>query len=128
MPETEEIHITGGPRTRTNRKKPKPPPVNKTELKSGFYHGFRGFGLIIHSDEEIPEDEFNNMADAYESIAKRYPMLGYIVMLLAPFSVMGEFYDKALRIWESRKRFRKEKPNIVDAPSYSSSNADTDAA
>lgn len=128
MADYEEIKITGGPRTRTNRKRQKPPPVSKDELKSGFYHGYRGLGALIKSEEFIPEKEFENMADAYESVAKRFPMLGYIVLVMAPLSVIGEMYDKAMRIWEKRHRFLKSEPNVVDAEHFTVNNANDHAA
>ncbi len=118
MPETyEEVKFTNPPGRKpdTRRRKVKPPVASKTELQRGFFHGFRGFSLAVRSTETIPETEFSEMASAYEDLVKRFPVLGWVILALAPLSVAGETWDKVNRIWGQRTRFFRKPKDVVDA-------------
>ncbi len=118
MPETfEEVKFNDPPGRKPppNRRRRKPPIASKTELQRGFFHGFRGFSLAVRSTETIPEDEFSEMASAYEDLVKRFPVLGWVILALAPLSVAGETWDKVNLIWSRRGRFFSKPKDVVDA-------------
>lgn len=97
--DADDSATTVKPRKPRTGKKTLTEPVDKNEVRSGFYNLYLGICAVGRSTaaDQVAEKDFDRLAAGYVHLINRVPALRVVLILLAPLSMLGDaisFYRK----------------------------------